>query len=130
MNLLEMLGKLIENDKRKARCIKDHGGNKGSTHNVCVILGKIVWEDNIAFHVLCDSKSEWEIIEPPRKLKEMCFGEAYYEWAIDENMCSNHVRSVLSGLRFGDRYLYEITKEEYTGKWTIEGIYEDESEDK
>ena len=134
MNQIEMLQALMENNKKKARMIKD---NKGSESLGCYIStmlvvneeGRVAWMQGKSFYIVSvNDKSEWEIIEPKRKLKEMCFGEAYYEFMhADTNL--EGVRSVLTGstLTLDNGH---ITKEEYTGKWTIEGIYEDESEDK
>ena len=130
MNTLEMFGKLIENHKRKAVRIKDRDGNADAKgYKLCVgCYNIVVWShSNLTYDINVNDKSEWEIIEPKRKLKEMCFGEAYYEFMhADTNL--EGVRSVLTGstLTLDNGH---ITKEEYTGKWTIEGIYEDESED-
>jgi hypothetical protein len=112
MNTLEMLGKLVENPKRKAKAA-------GSD---------FIWEvDGYGFvlNFNVDDERQWEIIEPQRKLKEMCFGEAYREWVLSNNQDARSMRSVLSGLDFS-RSMREIPKEEMMGKWTYEGVYEDE----
>ena len=138
MNQLEMLQALMENPKRKAQQIKNclgHGVN-GSYKLYVDNINRVVWSDshNPFTFFVANEKSEWEIIEPERKLKEMCFGEVYYEWALYGGVQARDVRSMLSGLdyerNFYERTLSQISREEMMGKWTIEGIYEDESEEK
>ena len=134
MNQLEMLGKLMENDKRKARMIKD---NKGSESLGCYIStmlvvneeGRVAWMQGKSFYIVSvNDKSEWEIIEPKRKLKEMCFGEAYFEVFVNDKAPCRDLKSVLSGLSY-ERTLSQIPIEEMRGLWTIKGIYEESEDD-
>ena len=124
MNQLEMLGKLMEDPKRKAKMIVSNVGEKVFDADNLIVdeHKKIKWECGSSYNFYVDSKSQWEIIEPPRKLKEMCFGEAYYLWA-NTNIDLDGFRSVVTEQDF-NRLDKEITKEELVGKWTIEGIYE------
>ena len=134
MNQLEMLQALMENPYRMAKMIKSTDGNNVAFKDALLAVNdnkQVIWKKSLNKFVFCidDNKSKWEIIEPKRKLKEMCFGEAYHWWSIKDDVNSRDVKSVSSGLSYGERYNYCIPKEEMMGKWTIKGIY-DESEDK
>jgi len=67
----------------------------------------------------------------PKKLKEMSHGEAMYHYRNDtprgdgyeSYIYSYDIKSALTGDTFAKR---GITLEEFKGKWTIEGIFEEE----
>ena len=129
MNRIEMAKMLFENPKLKAK------DNKGNIVFCCVHNGcckKIKFEDSdYNLMLMSDCNESWEIIEPPRKLKEMCHGEAMYHYHNDtprgnnyeKNIYTYDVKSVLTGNTIAKR---DNILEEYKGLWTIEGIFEEE----
>ena len=125
---LDMIKKLYENPRRVAELI---GNSVFSVRKWCSVMvnarGVIVWDNYVPFEICVEDGLLWKIIEPPKKLKEMSFGEANW-WYANTDVFSYDVRSVLTGkaLLKGLKY---ITKEEFMGLWTVEGVYE-ESEGK
>ena len=129
MNRLEMAQRLFDNPKLKA---KDNKGNIVFCDVRDGYYKKIKLEDSdYNLMLMSDCNEEWEIIEPPRKLKEMTFGEVYYHYQNDTprgkgyetSICSYEMKSVLTGNTLATR---SKTLEEYTGNWTIEGMFEEE----
>lgn len=124
MDRLEMARKLFVNPKLKA--FNNYGGT------VCVELGngseytksdKCLKWTNERYVDMCIIEGEsWEIIEP--KLKEFCYGEMYYMFTKNSIDCGK-IKSCLTGRDF-NREDFELTRDEYVNKWTIEGYYEGE----
>ena len=117
----EMVDMLLENPKREAFFI-----DKFMEHRIiCNKRGEIVWKNNdLTIHFSTVHKDRrWTIIESPKKLKEMSFGEVMYYWAELNELDSNSFVSCVTGKSIS-RVWSEITKEEYMGFWTVEGIYE------
>lgn len=126
MTRLEMIQKLAENPKRKAKMVIDCDGNGIANYNVYIVNEKgeiieLVTNTKLYLTIKGDL-SEWEIIEPKKELRKMSFGEAIYYSELNSKMC-REVKSCLTGLDYSRN---EISLEEYTGLWTVEGIYEEE----
>ena len=128
MNTLEMLQALTENPKRKGQLVVNSNGRQlydmELANNVVEVVDNMfVWQDGVPVILRTDSTTKWKIIEPPKKLKQMCFGEAYWHyWASGPYSCD--FKSVLTGKDFRDAE--DISKEEFMGLWTVEGIYEED----
>lgn len=125
---LEMFRLLKENPKREAIQVIDFLGYEVKIPvkvigNTIMYLSPNGLSSNVL--MLTEDKSEFEIIEPQKKLREMDFGEAY--WHLTINCLDGYeLISCISGKTFA-RSDIEIDQEEFMGKWTIEGIYEEES---
>lgn len=119
MNKFEMFLKLLENPKRM--------GTTTDSNSYAVYFDGYCfrWKDSDDMVSTCYYPyEEWQIIEPQKKLKEMDFGEAYYILHTTDDVYVGKLKSVITDKAF-DRSDNEITKEEYMGKWTVEGIYEE-----
>lgn len=117
---------LLKNPKDKVRVLKDRYGNKCSGNAYIHINseGYICYgKSQHSFRLYVENdKAEFEVI---RGLKEMSFGEAYYVYHNIEDVTFKNFKSVITELGF-NRDDSDISKEEYMGLWTIEGVYEDE----
>ena len=130
MNTREMLQALTEDSKREAVMMTDGYGENCEKFDEKLrtvkvgIFGVLKWTDTGEnLEILVNDKRVWKIIEPPKKLKEMIFGEAYWHyWASGPYSCD--FKSVLTGKDFRDEE--DISREEFMGLWTVEGIYEEE----
>ncbi len=124
MNRLEMFAKLIENPKRKAK------NNDGET----AVLRKNHKSFEVSYefsgdilHLILYDDETWGIIEPDKKLKEFCYGEAMWMYFNGDNIHTNKINSCISG-KCMPASLCTMSLEEFKGKWTIDGYYEDEGE--
>ena len=119
----QMLDMLLENPKRKA--IISNPYKDGCNAIIVDEHNNLVWEhdrEEISFKPFYKNRL-WIIIEPPKKLKEMEFGEAFAIWARSNNIKKESVKCV-NGV---DTFLLpwtDISKQAYQSKWTIEGVYE------
>lgn len=126
MDRLEMARELFKNPKLRAEdtdCADSMVGvRKSKEPNV---HGNEIYNVKYGFtlHLGEGLNETWKIIKP--KLKEFCFGEAMYIYANNINL---DVRSVVTGL-FINRPIADISLEEFKGKWTVDGYYEEELED-
>ena len=121
MNRIEMAQKLLENPKLRAT-----NGKYEVYCDVCEDYGTSVIRRNDKHWMLTLSENgeDWEIIEPPKKLKQMSYGEVmwHYKNSIFVKFKSlQEIKSVETGRTFN---VNDLTLEEYTGLWTIDGIYE------
>ena len=119
---LEMARKLFENPKLKSK------SNKGRLVKVNGV--NPLWlddEKNQIIQLELFEDETWEIIEP--KLKEFCFGELQYILINKPYISYVNCKSVESGSNLA-KLRAETTLEELKGKWTIEGYYEEDDNDK
>ena len=133
---LEMVQKLIENPERKAKMIVDSNGFdidisivESKTNNIVEAnkYATLSWVEGMnPLTIPIHDKSRWKIIELPKKLKQMSFGEAYWWYGNTEDVYGRDLKSVLTGEDFSRSYC-KISKEELMGLWTVKGVY-DESE--
>ncbi len=130
MTRLEMIQKLIENPKRIAIQTKTSGGRPVDATYHVNDYGRIVDEDDdsIAMYAFAD-ESEWDVVEPKKKLKQMNYGEAMYALIHSPNpeygdWFYSDLKSVVTGYD-AERAWEDVTKEEFLGLWTVEGVYED-----
>ena len=120
MDRLEMARKLFENPKLKA--INSFGVK---VHVKKVIEEDAEWFDlvwtmrDFTMDMIINRDETWEIIEP--KLKEFCFGEIIY-LCKKGGIYTGNIKSVETGSSYLKR---DLILEEYKGKWTIEGYYEE-----
>lgn len=128
----EMIKALMENPKRKAETV-------GSRFNeiVCSVGHSLYFElknikakndelEETEFNGNVSLNDKWTIIEPPKKLKEMTFGEAIYYWSNIDDIKNKDIISCVSGETLEKRNWRQISKDEYLGLWTVEGVFEDE----
>lgn len=122
MTRIEMIQALAENPKRKALQTKSKDGmTMNAVYEVCK-NGEI----SIGVYVKNDL-SEWEIIEPPKKLREMEYGEAVYWLFKDKNKLWHSMKSCVTS-EDAARDFKDVSFQEYLGKWTVEGIYEEDND--
>ena len=120
MNRLEMAQKLFKNPELKAE------SNLESRVEVC-INGIGVPElrcinDKKVLRLELAEYEAWEIIKP--KLKEFTFGEMIHILFKSLSVVCSQCKSVVTNLDY-TRDMNKISIEEYDGKWTIEGYYEE-----
>lgn len=120
----EMVDMLLENPKREAII-------KGETIlNNKVIVDEdndIVWEYNRALFIPkpCHKNRRWIVLEPPKKLKEMSFGDTMFHFQYNNFPHSDGYKSIITGETL-EKAWSTISKEAYLGLWTVEGVYEDD----
>jgi len=119
MNRLEMAQKLFKNPKLEARSNFDEEAYVQSYSSSKRIAYK---HNHKMVGMYCDSDEVWEIIEP--KLKEFTFGEMIHILFKSLSVVCSQCKSVVTNLDY-TRDMNKISIEEYDGKWTIEGYYEE-----
>lgn len=117
----EMVKALTENPKRTAR-------SANSEKNILIKIGR---SNNILMELNgldFSTDDQWQIIEPPKQLKKMTFGEAfkYYKQF-------KYIKSIETGVEAfrnagcDDITVIELSDKEIDGLFTVEGVYEDET---
>ena len=124
VNEFEMIRLLRENNKRKA--------SKKHIPESYVLFddeGVLRWYGRFQTknpYKICENPcEEWIIIEPPKKLKEMSYGEGMWYLANNKEIKYKDMISCETGEN-RDRFIEDIKKNEFMGLWTIEGVYEDD----
>lgn len=124
VNTWQMVKALMENPKRKAKSDSLAG-------IVFMKNGCLKWDDGSEFKLTlkCEGyvdslmADDWIIIEPPKKLKEMSFGEAYYIFHKLKDLECGDLKTICGKVFMGVNH---NTKEEMMGLWTVKGIFEDD----
>jgi hypothetical protein len=123
--LWEALKAITENPRLK---LKNDAGELGFQD------GRLRWiQSNQDFTIQHGKTGMWDtltkryfsIIEPPKRLKKMSFGEAFglfYKDVCHEDC--DHVKSVGTEFTLENPWSL-ITKEAYNGLWTVEGVFEE-----
>ena len=124
MNRKEAVIYLIDNKKGVVKCLD--GNYFVWLKNGFIMCGDIIRHDALAdgesFQLTVpDCEENFEVV---RELRKMSFGEAYWYYR-NKNISDDDMKVVDSecDTKFGDSDAI-ISKSDYKGLWTIEGVYE------
>ena len=127
MTRKEIIKWWLENpSERKFKVVTDIYGANVPYDTNCIVSAKdgfLRWGDGYEFH-LYHNGDDLARFEPIRELRKMSFGEACYYY-YDEGIAGVYVICVETGQNM-ERFLGEMSKTEFMGSWTVEGIYEDD----
>ena len=111
--------------QRKFKVTKDVHGNDvpfGEESIVKLDQETLRWK-NGTFFSLHYAENDLSEFEPIQELRKMSFGEAMYYYYVEDRK-GKDIISVSNGCTINCGFTH-MTKDEFLGEWTVEGVYEE-----